>query len=210
MKKIEEAIKEIINAARKLKIMGFLPGFSGNISLKLEDKVFITPSGVDKGELKEKDISVLAMDGKFISGAKPSSEYRMHLAIYNTRKDISAVVHTHPPHLSTLSCLKIRKIEPLLAEFILYFDNLRFLPYRTPGSEDLARLVALNLKDVNAIVLKNHGLVTFAENLKKAVALSEEAEHFAKVYIMAKILGNIEPLKKSEVLKLRPLRKKIF
>jgi len=206
---LENKKKEIIEISKKMKEKGFLPGFSGNISIRVGEKILITPSGLDKSKLKLKDISIIDLNGRIISGLKPSSEYRMHINIYKIRKDIKSVVHTHPPLITALSCSNIKVFKPLLSEFVIYIGKLHLVPYNTPGSIELANSIKKYLKNSNSLLLKNHGLICFAKNIYIAAALTEEIEHFAKVYLFSLMLGNISYIPKNKINELYQIRNSI-
>lgn len=202
-----ELAKEIVFFSKKLKRLGFLSGFSGNISVRTSSNSFmITPSGCDKGELKAKDIIEVSMDGCLISGkGRPSSEWKMHSFIYRNQSQAKAIIHTHPPFISVLSCTKIKVNKPLMAEFLIMLKGLPKTPYFTPGSNEVDKSLEKYLKKSRTLILSNHGLVTYASNLRNAFALTEEAEHFARIYYLSSLIGEIDPIKKDKLSALNKL-----
>ncbi len=198
--------KEIADYSRRLKELGFLSGFSGNISAKVSDKNFlITASGIDKGNLSKENICEMDVSGKVLSAKKPSSEWRLHAFIYKNFPKVNAVIHTHPPFISVFSCSKIKIDKPLMAEFEIMLKKLPKSAYFTPGSPACEKAVARACKTSQTVILANHGLLVYARNLKNAFALTEEAEHFAKIYWLSIILGRSEPIKKSKIPELQKL-----
>ncbi|MEF3280372.1 MAG: class II aldolase/adducin family protein [Elusimicrobiota bacterium] len=180
--------KQIILSSKKLKNSGMLPGASGNISIRFKDKIFITPSMVNKEDLKLADISEIDLTGKILNSKKPSSEYQLHINIYKIRKDINAIVHTHPPYTIAYSIAKIKPDYRLTVEFNLIVKNLKFCPFEKPGSTKLALKVAEYLKDSNAVVMENHGLVSIGSDLTSAMIINEEVENFFKINYLVKTL----------------------
>ncbi|MEO0102713.1 MAG: class II aldolase/adducin family protein [candidate division WOR-3 bacterium] len=166
----EEKLKrEIVLLGKFLYERGFLVATDGNISTRLREKIFITPKGKCKGEISVQEISEISLSGKTISG-EPSSEWRMHLAVYKKRKDISAVIHAHPP-FATLLSLGEGKILSFDAPAETHLGEIRFIPYFKPGSEELAEAVAeavgKNLR-CDIFILKKHGVVILGKDLKDA------------------------------------------
>lgn len=178
---MEVFAKKIIIAANTLKKMGLLPGTSGNISIRYEDKIFITPTGISKDSLKAKDISIIDINNRFINNIKPSSEYRLHTQIYKTRPDINAIIHTHPPYTIAYSFFKQKINYNLTAEFNIIIKKISFCPYVKPQTIELAKLAAKCSLKSDVIVLKNHGLLCLSKDIDMAMILSEEVEHFFKI-----------------------------
>jgi len=198
MKKDKNKIKiEMIETAIKLKRLGYMPGFSGNISFKLsDDEIFITPSFVDKSQIKKEDICIIDINGKFIKG-KPSSEYKMHLFIYRNRKEINNVIHSHPPNISAISCLKIKKLPALLSEFFIMLGSLPKAKYAIPSTKEVGKSLFPFINKTNSIIISNHGLVCYSNDLSLSLSLTEEAEHYADIYFKTygkktSLIGNRE------------------
>lgn len=203
-KKILE--KEIANYCRQLKNLGFMSGFSGNISARISDEKFlITASGIDKGRISTREICEMNISGKNLSFNKPSSEWRLHAFIYKNFSHAKAVIHTHPPFISVFSCSKIKIDKPLMAEFEIMLKKLPKGDYFTPGSSDCQEALSKACKNSQTVILANHGLLVYARNLENAFALTEEAEHFAKIYYLSLILGKGEPIKKNKIAELQRL-----
>lgn len=174
--------EEIILLGRFLYERSFLFATAGNISARLKKEILITPKGKCKGELSPKEISKISLEGKVISG-QPSSEWRMHLAVYKKREDISAVIHAHPLWATLLSFfgkkLK-RKIGSNLAE-------MRFVPYFPSGSEELAMGMAKAVTQnprCDTFILKRHGVVVLGKDLREARFKLERLEFFSFLSLM--------------------------
>ncbi len=189
----EEILQDLVDASHFIYNKGLTPGKSGNISCRFYDddtsKVAITKSGISKGMVGIKDIIIIDMDGNVLEGEKhPSSETFLHLGIYNERKDINAVVHTHSPHATgfSMSGKKIKRLEGFGKIENHYISSVK---YSRPGSSELANDTAQMMKDEDAVVLKNHGVVTAGVNLSEATLLAEFIEDIAKTQFIAHLLS---------------------
>lgn len=206
MKNREKLAEEISIYCRKLKKLGFLAGFSGNISARTGKNSFlITPSGTDKGEIKTEDILEMNIDGSIKGRGIPSSEWKMHAFLYRRYQSIKSIIHTHPPFISVFSCSNIKINKPLMAEFLIMLKGMPKTPYFTPGSAEVEKSLAKYSGKNNVLILSNHGLVTFGQSLKNAFALTEEAEHFAKIYYFSLLLGKQSPVKAEYLAALKKL-----
>ncbi|OAG27950.1 class II aldolase/adducin family protein [Thermodesulfatator autotrophicus] len=172
--------------ARKAGEEGLMVGSEGNISVKVKDRIYITPSGVFKKELESQDIVVLDLEGNIIDGRNPSSEFRMHLAVYKTREDVSAIIHAHPPYTLALDLTGEDFNKNYLAEIPLILGKVSRVPYREPGTEDLAKEVAEASQEADVLVLERHGAVTLGKNLSQALNLMLVLEKVSKVILLAK------------------------
>lgn len=176
---------DILEIGKKAWEKGFISGFSGNISVKVGDKIVITKSGINKGLMDGCDIVAFGIDEDIDATALGiSSEWKMHLEIYKKQKDALAIIHSHPTHL----LLAIDKNENFLkaidlfeADFLL--EKLGIVPNYLPGSAELAEAVGEISKTKQIIVLKKHGLVCWGKDLKDAFSFSEEIEKLAQYYM---------------------------
>lgn len=185
-------LEDIVFYSKLLHKNGFVSSTDGNISLRHNKGFFATPSGFPKRELKKSDIVEIDLNGNPLSAKAPSSEIKMHLAIYRTREDVNAVVHAHPPFVTALSLIDEDFEKIPLSEFFITLQKVAKIGYKEPGSEDLAAEVAKNfkLKETRAVVLKNHGAVTVGTSLKSAFYRMESLEHSSKIYLLSKLIGN--------------------
>lgn len=167
---------------------GYVPGSSGNISVRLDDGVLVTPTNSCLGRLDPGRISKLDFDGNHLAGDKPSKEAFLHALMYQERKNDNAVVHLHSTHSVAVSCMDgldpENVLPPITAYYVMKVGRLRLLPYFRPGAEDLARAVAEAAKHGHAFLLSNHGPVLSASGLDKAVYAIEELEETAKLFLM--------------------------
>ena len=180
---------------------GLVAGTSGNISARLgEDLVLSTPTGVCKGSIRPDDMVVVDLKGEHIGGAREvSSEIGMHLAIYRRRPDISAVVHAHPTVATAFAVAGLPLDKPLLAENVLCLGQVPLAPYGMPGTPALAKSIESFIADHKAILLANHGAVTFDETLEQAYWKMESLEQVAHITLLTRLLGQQNFLSKDEV-----------
>jgi L-fuculose-phosphate aldolase len=183
--------RKIINTARLLNELGLNRGTSGNLSIKLSNSQWlITPSGVSPEDLSEDSIVMMDFDGQIKGPGKPSSEWRFHRDIYLERLEIKAVVHTHSNYATALSCV-LREI-PAFHYMIAVAggDSIRCAPYALFGSEELSKNAVIALKDRNACLLANHGMISIGCTIESALGLAVEVETLCQQYASALQLGN--------------------
>lgn len=176
----------------------------GNLSVRDENgNIVITPSGKNKGDLTEADFIKTDNTGRIISGSgKPSSEIKIHLAGYNNRKDINAVVHCHPVYATVLAITKNLFDEPVLPEVILSLGKVPLCKYGTPSTEELPDSLLPYIRDFNVFLLENHGAVTFGKDIAEAYYRMEKLEQAAKILYLAAGTGNVRNLNKIALQKL--------
>ncbi|HVH86226.1 MAG TPA: class II aldolase/adducin family protein, partial [Terriglobales bacterium] len=174
---------ELVHFGAMLHENGFVAATDGNLSVRLDDgRIMITPTGFSKGMMEPKDMVVVDLAGKKLSGShNASSEAQMHLAIYQERRDVNAVVHAHPCTATAFACSGIALEEPICAEVVMTLGKVPLAPYATTGTPELTDNIRPFIRDHSAILLANHGVVTYAEDLLSAYLKMEAVEHFAKV-----------------------------
>lgn len=169
----------------------------GNLSIRDEDgTVWITPSGIDKGNLRREDIMQIRPDGSIVGIHRPSVEYPFHLAIYKKRPDIKAVLHAHPPALVMFSMLRRMPDTSMLPDGRLFTGKTAIVPYALPGSSALGHYISHEFeKGANTVILENHGVVVGSETIFSAFMKFEMLEFCARIQINAKTIGGtIRPL----------------
>lgn len=167
---------------------GLAPGSSGNISVRLEDGILVTPTNSCMGRLDPARISKLSFDGTHISGDKPSKEAFLHLAMYEERPGAAAIVHLHSTHSVAVSCLADVNADdvlpPITAYYVMRIGTLPLLPYYRPGDMALAGAVREAARSHHAMLLANHGPVVAGKSLDAAVYNAEELEETAKLFLL--------------------------
>ncbi|MFA5140791.1 MAG: class II aldolase/adducin family protein [Elusimicrobiota bacterium] len=196
--------QEIVRVGKRLSDKDFAPGSSGNISARLgEGLILITPTGVGKGDLRADDIVVVDLDGRKVRGSRtPTSELEMHRAVYAMRPDARAVVHAHPPIATAFACAGVPLDKPLASEFVMSVGSAPLAPYATPGTQEVPASLGGLVKDHDAVLLANHGVVTLGPTLFDAFAKMETVEHFARITLAVRQLGQEKLLREEEVRKL--------
>jgi ribulose-5-phosphate 4-epimerase/fuculose-1-phosphate aldolase len=167
---------------------GFTCGSSGNLSVRLPDGVLVTPTNSCLGRLDPDRISKINLQGELIAGDKPSKEAFLHLAVYRSRPQESAIVHLHSTYSVATSCLSEIDsqdvLPPLTAYYVMRVGRLPLIPYFAPGDLQLANAVEQVASTSRAMLLANHGPVVAASDLDSAVYAAEELEETAKLYLM--------------------------
>jgi L-fuculose-phosphate aldolase len=208
-RKMQKLKEKFVDICQKLHNKGLSPGFSGNISLKVDNKILVTPSGSSLGDIDTEKLVVIDFEGNIIEGTfKPTSEKFLHIEIYKKRPDINAIIHCHAPKISAFAVAGIPLNEPILAENVLLFGEIPIAKYALPSSDELAEIVSSYFTEHDAVLMANHGVITGGKDLKDVFYKMETIEYCAEVYLYAKLLGNINQLTKEEVKQVIGLRKK--
>lgn len=208
----EHAIrKEIVEICRWMYERRFIASTDGNVSVRLgSSSLLVTPSGVPKGHLTMEQLVVTDLNGKVLRGnGKPSSELKMHLKVYEVRKDINAVVHAHPPVCLAFSVAGKSLSIPALTEVVLSLGDIPITPYATPTTAEVPIAIGELIKDHNALILDRHGSITIGKNLMQAYNILETIEHAAEVLLHASQLGGIRALPPQEAERLADLGRKL-
>ena len=182
---------ELVRFGLMLHENGFVAATDGNLSVRLEDgNIMITPTGFSKGMMQAEDMVLIDPSGRKVQGNyNASSETEMHLAIYHDRPDVRAVVHAHPCTATAFACNGMALEEPICAEVVMTLGKVPLAPYATTGTPELSRSIRPFIQHHQAILLANHGVVTYGEDLMSAYLKMEAVEHFAKVTLAARQLG---------------------
>ncbi|HSH35592.1 L-fuculose-phosphate aldolase [Schnuerera sp.] len=188
MKKERELIVEY---GKKLYTTGLTKGTGGNLSIyNREEKLMaISPSGIDYFDIKPEDVVILNIKGEQVDGERtPSSEVEMHRIFYERRTDIDAIIHTHTMYATTLACLNW-SLPPVHYMVALAGLDVKCAKYATYGTKELAENAFEAMKDRNAVLLANHGLLAGAKDLLNAFNITEEIEYCAELYYRTKSIG---------------------
>ena len=188
--------------------LGFAPGTSGNLSARLDDEsILATPTGCSKYLLRPSDMVIVDLNGKLISGTRNvTSEIGMHVAVFAARPDVQAVVHAHPPIATAFASCGLALDQPLCAELLMTLGKIPLAAYATTGTDEVGASLEPYLQDHDAILMANHGLVTYGQDLLDAFMKLETTEHFAQVCLAARQLGCATPLGEEAIRKLQQAR----
>ncbi|MTI62100.1 MAG: class II aldolase/adducin family protein [Firmicutes bacterium] len=208
----EKIKKDICNIGQKLYDKEFVAANDGNISVKInENQIIVTPTGVSKGGMAIESLVKMDLDGNILSCGTwhPSSEVKMHLQVYNLNPDVKAVVHAHPPLATAFAVARIPLDRPILAEAIVNLGIVPVSEYALTGSEEVPEAVTPFVNDYNAVLLANHGLLTWGQDLTQAFFRMETVEHYCKIIYYLKEIGAPVELNSAQIKELISLREKM-
>ena len=205
-----ELRRELVRFSRWVSRLGFTPGTAGNLSVRLDDRhLLVTPTGVSKALVKTPDMVIVDLDGRLVAGSRRvTSEICMHLAVYRHRPDISAVLHAHPPVATGFACSGLGLEDPLCQEAIMTLGRVPLAKYATTGTDEVADSLLPFLAGHDAILLANHGAISYGTSLLDAFMKMETVEHLAQVELVAHRLGSPQPLGSSQIEKLQRAKAK--
>src|SRR5918997_2267574 len=198
----------IVEVGRRLYARGYVASNDGNISVRLDEgRLLTTPKSVSKGFMTPEMMVVTDLNGKKLSGERdPSSELLMHLEVYRNRPDVGAVVHAHPPLATGFAVAGIPLDRAVLAEVITTLGSIPIAQYGTPSTQELPDAVRKYIKAHDGMLLANHGAVTCGPSVMAAYYKMETIEHFAKISLVARLLGGENLISRGEVERLQGLR----
>jgi L-fuculose-phosphate aldolase len=200
----------IVEFGRMLHAAGLVSATDGNLSVRLdESRLLLTPTYMSKGRMKPSDLVIVDYDGNRLAGKRNvSSEIGMHLLIYRLRPDVNAVVHAHPPTATGFAASGMDLNRPLVCEVVVGLGGIPLARYGTPGTPELAEALEPLVPAHDAILMANHGVVTYGSTLENAYMKMETVEHFAHIALVAHLLGREQPLGEKEVEKLWDVRRR--
>ncbi|MFG1698497.1 3-oxo-tetronate 4-phosphate decarboxylase [Nonomuraea sp. NPDC049309] len=180
--------REIIAAARSLFARGLTHGSTGNLSVRVGDRVLVTPTGSSLGTVEAADLSLIDLSGAHVAGPKPSKEAFLHAALLRARPEAGAVVHTHSTYAAAVSCMDgldpDDALPPLTAYFAMRVGRLPLLPYYAPGDPALGPAAEEKARTHRALLLSNHGPIVAGTTLGAAMDAVEELEETAKLFLI--------------------------
>jgi len=209
MSRLEEQLRaDIVEAGRRLYARAYVASNDGNISARLDDhRLVTTPKSVSKGFMTPDMMVIVDLEGKKVAGDRdPSTELPMHLEVYRNRPDVNAVVHAHPPLATGFAVAGIPLTRAVLAEVITTLGSIPIAAYGTPSTAELPEAVRKYIKAHDGMLLANHGAVTCGPNVMAAYYKMETIEHFAKISLVARLLGREHLISREEVERLQNLR----
>ncbi len=156
------------------------------MSIRVGDLVFIKATGSVMDEMTPEQVAVVTLDGKQVSGVRPSSEYRLHLAIYHERPDVKAIAHLHPPYSIVASTLLTGELPILTPEAEIYLGRIPIASFRPAGTEELAAVVAEKIRKADAVLMERHGIVAVGRSLREAFYKAELVEESAKLWYLSR------------------------
>lgn len=204
--------KDIIEIGSRLWQRQYIAANDGNITVRLNDNEFLaTPTGVSKGFMNSQMIVKIDIQGNLLSSAgnyTPSSEIQMHLEVYKKRPEINAVVHAHPAYCTAFAVAGISLDKCVLPESIVSLGAVPIAEFALPSTMEVPESIRPFLEESDAILLQNHGAITFGKDLFDAYYRMETLEHSARIIWTAEQLGHVNVLPEKERERLLKLRDK--
>jgi L-fuculose-phosphate aldolase len=199
---------DIVEVGRRLYARGYTASNDGNISVRLDAaRLIMTPTSVCKGFMTPDMMCITDLDGRKIAGDRnPSSEMQMHLEVYRQRPEVQSVVHAHPPIATGFAVAGIPLDRAVLAEVVTTLGSVPIAEYATPSTKELPEAVRKYVKAHDGMLLANHGALTMGGDVFAAYYKMETIEHFAKISLVARMLGGERLLSRDEVSRLEKLR----
>lgn len=206
-----ELRSQIVEIGRRIYEAGLAAASDGNISARLDDgTILTTPTMICKGRMTEDMLVVVDQTGTKLrrDERNPSSELPMHLAVYRLRPDVHAVVHAHPPFGTGFAVANVPLDKPLLSEVILTLGCIPLTKYGTPSTNEIVDSLSPYIPHHDALLLANHGAVAYGPDLEMAYARMETLEHFAKITLIARLVGRPAELPPEAISKLLDVRER--
>lgn len=208
-----EAKQEIIEIGKRMYLKNFVAANDGNISCKVsEDIIWATPTGVSKGFMTEDMLVKMRMDGTIMSSGtmKPSSEIKMHLRIYEENAEVMGVTHAHPPISTSYAIAGMGLDKAIYPEALVNLGTVPCVHYETPGSQGIPDSIAPYCKDYHALLLANHGALTWGKSLMEAFFRLEALEHYAMILMYTgNVIGKANVLSCDQVQELLKIREQL-
>jgi len=200
MKDRWDIAQEMVLACHRLYARSLVTAMDGNVSARIgRGNILITPRAINKGSVAESDLVEVKEDGSAVTlGTAPSSELPMHLFVYRHRGDVGAIVHAHPPYATGFAAARVEIPESFLPEVLVGVGPIPLAPYATPSTQEMGQVLLPYVARSNAILLSNHGAVTFGATVEEAYYRMEKVEQAALILFVARVLGGEKHLTASE------------
>jgi L-fuculose-phosphate aldolase len=206
-----EIKKQICDIGKRIYDRRMVAANDGNISVKISDNEYLcTPTGVSKGFMTPEYICKIDGEGNVLQankGFKPSSEIKMHLRVYKHRPDVQAVVHAHPIYATSFAIAGIPLTQPIMPEAVIALGCVPIAEYGTPSTTEIPDNVEKYLPYYDAVLLENHGALTFSNSLLAAYHKMESVEFYAELLFLSKQLGGPKEFSKEQIKKLYDVRR---
>ena len=206
--------KQMCEIGQRIWQRGYCAGNEGNHTVRVgDDRVLCTPTGISKGFLSPEDICLVDLDGNQIEpnlkGRTRTSEVLMHVAIYKTRDDIGAVVHSHPPHATAFAIANIPLPEGIHPEAEVFLGRVPIARFAMPSTQALPdSIVELIGPETNTVLMGNHGTVSFSHDLEDAYYKLEILDNYCRILLLCRQLGKVNVLDKNQITGLLEVKKK--
>jgi L-fuculose-phosphate aldolase len=204
MKTEQEHREDIVRVCRMIHEKGWVAANDGNVSVRLaENRILCTPTSISKGMVSSSDLILCDLNGNKIEGHRErTSEIAMHNTIYCMRPDVCGVVHAHPPVATGFATAGRALDKALLPEVVIHLGAVPLASYGLPGTPALTEGMIPLIPNYDALLMENHGCVSYGSDVWQAYFRMEMVEHFARITFVAEMLGGARPLPREEVEKL--------
>lgn len=210
MKSELEIKKQMCEIGKRVYDHGMVAANDGNFSVKLNDNEFLcTPTGVSKGFMTPEYICKVDAKGNVLEaneGFRPSSEIKMHMRVYEEREDVRAVVHAHPMYATTFAVCGKALEAPIMPEAVLSLGTVPLAKYGTPSTMEIPDAISEYLQYYDAVLLENHGALSYSDSLLAAYHKMESLEFYARLLYQSMMLGGPKELTKEQVKRLYSMR----
>lgn len=208
-----EIREQICEIGRRMYNRNMVAANDGNISVRLNDREFLcTPTGVSKGFMTQDCICKVDANGHLLQASgsyRPSSEMKMHMRVYQERPDVNAVVHAHPAYATTFAVAGLPLDRPIMPEAVVSLGYVPVTRYAKPSTAEVPDAVSEFVHDFDAMLLQNHGALTYADTLLDAYMKMESVEFYAQLMYQVKQLGAAKELTEEQVKELYAVRRKL-
>jgi L-fuculose-phosphate aldolase len=206
-----EIKKEICEIGRRIYNRGMVAANDGNISVKISDnEILCTPTGVSKGFMTPDMICKVDVNGKVLAANapyKPSSEIKMHLRVYKQRPDVRSVVHAHPMYATSFAIAGMALTQPIMPEAVIALGCVPLAKYGRPSTEEIPDSIEEFLPYFDAVLLANHGALSWSDSLLAAYMKMESVEFYAQLLYQSKVLGGPKEFTPEQVEQLYEIRR---
>ena len=203
-KQLQDLRQDIVDIGKLVFQKGWVAANDGNISIRLdENRILCTPTGICKGMMQQHDLIVCDYEGNKLEGCRErTSEMAMHVTMFRMRPDVHAIVHAHPPVATGFAAARRPLNLALLPEVVIGLGSVPLADYGLPGTPALTEGMIPYIDKYDAILMANHGAVTYGSDVHQAYFRMETVEHFARITLVAELLGGAKPLPRLEVRRL--------
>lgn len=203
--------KEMCEIGKRVYDRGMVAANDGNFSVKLNEREYLcTPTGVSKGFMTPEFICKVDEKGNVLEdneGFRPSSEIKMHLRVYEERPDVRAVVHAHPMYATSFAIAGMGLTAKIMPEAVISLGEVPLTPYGTPSTMEIPDAISPFLQDYDAVLLANHGALSYAGTLLDAYHKMESVEFYARLLYQARMLGGAKEFSDQQVERLYEIRR---
>lgn len=203
--------KEMCEIGKRVYDRGMVAANDGNFSVKLNEREYLcTPTGVSKGFMTPEFICKVDEKGNVLEaneGFRPSSEIKMHLRVYEERPDVCAVVHAHPMYATSFAIAGMGLTAKIMPEAVISLGEVPLTPYGTPSTMEIPDAISPFLQDYDAVLLANHGALSYAGTLLDAYHKMESVEFYARLLYQARMLGGAKEFSDEQVERLYEIRR---